>query len=397
MKTILEHKTATLFFEGKFYDTKRPIDLSFSEALRLTRLAGVKADWPNLDYDPALWHDKKFINFFGDIDGVSGFGGVSKALVRYTAPNITTSLMGKRHGSVEQVIFGAQNRDMNQAGAMVWHDQPRDQWLDTPFKKNIAIVPFETTRVPRSWVHKLNNFDALFVPCVQNIQMFRDSGVKIPIELIHWGVDSTKYYPVERKDDGIFTFGHMGALSIRKGTDLLVEAFTEAFPKEQDVRLICKSSQPTYRFGSKDKRIIVHLDHWTHEEMLNQFFRQVDCFVFPTRGEGFGLTPLEAMATGIPAIVTGWSGPLEYMTPEVGWLLDYRMVAAKDFSEKLYKEDCGDWAEPSKTDLIAKMRYAYEHQDEVREKGKAAAEHVKENWLWEDVIHKYENALAKHL
>lgn len=397
MRAILEHKTAAILFEGKFYDTNRPLDLGFSEAFRLTRYANVKADYENIPYEPELWRKDKFINFFGDIDGVSGFGGVSKALIKYSAPTITSALIGKRHDVRDQTIFAAMNRPLNQAGAMIWHDQPRDQWLDSPFKKNIAIVPFETTRIPRSWVHKLNNFDALFVPCEQNIQMMRDSGVKVPIELIHWGVDSTKYYPVERPEDGIFTFGHMGALSIRKGTDLLVQAFLEAFPTEKDVRLICKSSQPTYRFGVQDRRVVVHLDHWTHEEMLNQFFKQVDCFVFPTRGEGFGLTPLEAMATGIPAIVTGWSGPMEYMTPETGWLLDYKMVPAKDFSEKLYKEDCGDWAEPSKADLIAKMRYAYEHQDEVKAKGKAAAEHVKQNWLWQDKIKMYESALAKHL
>ena len=73
------------------------------------------------------------------------------------------------------------------------------------------------------------------------------------------------------------------------------------------------------------------------------------------------------------------------------------MVPAKAFTEQLYKEECGDWAEPSKADLIAKMRYAYTHQDEVKQKGLAAAEHVKQNWLWQDKIKMYEEALAKHL
>lgn len=397
MKAVLEHKARSIFFEGKFYDTGKPLDLTFSEAFRLTRDAKVNADFEDIPYDPSLFKEKKFINFMGDIDGVSGFGGVSKALIRYSSPRIITALVGKRHEVRDHVIFAAMNREVNQAGAMVWHDQPREQWLYSPFKKNIAIVPFETTRVPRSWVFKLNQFDALLVPCKQNIQMFLDSGIKIPIELIHWGVDDNVYYPVERRADRPFTFGHMGALSIRKGTDVLVEAFRLAFPTEKDVRLICKSSQPTYRFGVQDDRIKVHLHHWPAEEMRKQFFGEIDCFVFPTRGEGFGLTPLEAMATGVPAIVTGWSGPMEYMTPETGWLIDHKMTRASDFSDKLYMEDCGDWAEPSKEDLIAKMRYAYTHRDEVKQKGIAAAEHVKQNWLWQDKIKMYEDCLAKHL
>lgn len=399
MKAVLEHpKAASILYDGKFYDTKKPLDLSFSEAFRLTRIATVKTVFDDVPYDPALWKDGKLINFYGDIDTVSGFGGVSKALIKYSAPRIQTALVGKSHDVRDHTIFSAMNRPMNQAAAMIWHDQPREQWLYSPFRKNIAIVPFETTRVPRSWVGKINQFDALLVPCVQNIQMFRDSGVKIPIELIHWGVDGEKYYPVERRVDRPFTFGHMGALSVRKGTDLLVAAFREAFPKEQDVRLICKSSNPTFRFDTfHDPRIKIYLDRWTHEEMLNMFFKQIDTFVFPTRGEGFGLTPLEAMATGIPAIVTGWSGPMEYMNPDVGWLLDYKMVHADAFADSVYKEDCGDWAEPSKEDLVAKMRYAYTHRDEVAAKGKAAGEHVKQNWLWQDKIKMYEEALAKHL
>ncbi len=97
------------------------------------------------------------------------------------------------------------------------------------------------------------------------------------------------------------------------------------------------------------------------------------------------------------AIVTGWSGPMEYMTPEVGWLIDYAMVPATSFTEKVYKEECGDWAEPSKDHLVKLMRYAYEHQDEVKEKGKAAAKYVQENWLWEQKIPMFIEALEKHL
>lgn len=396
--TILANKNASsILFNGKFYDTKKEIDLSFSEAYRITRLAEVNADFGKVSYDPNVWAKEHFINFFGDIDGVSGFGGVSQSLIRYTESRIKTALVGRVYNVREQAIFAAQNRELRQSGAMIWHDQPRDNWSSSPFARNIAIVPFETTRVPHSWIDRLNHFDALFVPCKQNIQMFRDSGVIIPIELIHWGVDNTRFYPLNRPQRDVFTFGHMGALSIRKGTDLLVQAFTEAFPKEKDVQLICKTSYPNYPFMTKDKRIKVQMTPVTHEELMKDFFQKIDCFVFPTRGEGFGLTPLEAMATGVPSIVTGWSGPMEYMNPEVGWTLDYSFSPAKNFSEHVYKEDCGDWAEPNKEDLIEKMRYAYKNREETKKKGNAAAQYVKEVWLWNDKIKLYETALQKHL
>lgn len=398
MKVIIEHtRASSILHDGKFYDTKRPIDLPFSEALRLSSVADIKTVFDAVKYDPTLFKNEKFINFYGDVDGVSGFGGVSKALVKYSAPYINTALVGKMWGVKDAKVFEAIRRPLKQSGAMIWHDQPRDSWQTSPFKKNIAILPFETTQIPPSWNGKLKNFDAIFTPCKQNIQMFRDSGIDLPIELIHWGVDKNAYYPVERKTDRVFTFGHMGALSARKGTDVLIAAFKEAFPKNEKVRLICKTSHPTYQYGTTDPRVRVYMDKWTHEEMMDQFFKEIDCFVFPTRGEGFGLTPLEAMATGVPAIVTGWSGPMEYMTPEIGWLIDYQMAPATSFTDKVYKEECGNWAEPSKDHLVKLMRYAFEHQDEVKKKGAAAAKYVQENWLWEQKIHMYIEALEKHL
>lgn len=398
IKTLIKKtKESAIFYDGKFYDTDKELNLSFSEAFRLTRIANTEASYDSVGYDPTLWRDHKFINFYGDIDLQSGFGNCSYYLLKETANALQVASIGKTFGVRDQTIFACQNRQLDQSGVMVWHDQPREQWLYSPFKKNIAIIPWETTVVPKSWIGRINGFDALLTPCKQNIEDFRNSGVKIPIELISWGIDPTRFYPLQRPEREVFTLGHMGALSYRKGTDLLVEAFQEEFPTEQDIKLICKTSYNTYPFDVKDKRIEVLMTPFTPDELLDQFFKQIDCFVFPTRGEGFGMTPLEAMATGVPAIVTGWSGPLEYMTPETGWLIDYEMVPAKNFSESVYKEDCGNWAEPSKEHLKKLMRYAYDHRAEVKEKGQAAAKYVQENWTWKHKIPLYIEALNKHL
>jgi glycosyltransferase involved in cell wall biosynthesis len=398
MKIIIKRdKASSVLFNGQFYDTGVELDLSFSEAFRLSRVAEVSAVYDNVPYDPSLWKNNKFINFYGDIDNQSGFGNCSYYLIKESAGALEIAQTGKTYGVRDHAIFSCQSRQLEQAGAMVWHDQPRESWLYTPFKKNIAVVPWETTKIPESWVARLNTFDALLVPCKQNVECFRDSGVTIPTELIHWGVDPNRIGPIQRPERSIFTFGHMGALSQRKGTDLLVEAFTEAFPTETDVRLINKTSYNTYPYVVKDKRIKVLMTPYTPEELIEQFWKEIDCFVFPTRGEGFGLTPLEAMATGVPAIVTGWSGPMEYMDEKDGWLIDYQMTPATSFSETVYKEDCGNWAEPSKKHLIELMQYAYHHQDEVKEKGRKASERIMRDWTWANKIKMFHQALAKHL
>lgn len=392
-------KGKEILFEGKWYPIGKNIDVDFSTAIRMKKSLHAVVPYVKNEYNPELWSQKKEASFIADIDNVSGWGNVGLNLLKYSK-FAKLSLIGRVYNVRDPYVTTAASRPVEAQSAGIWHEQPKAEWLMTPFSKNIAIVPFETTLIPPSWVPRINHFDAILVPCEQNKQMMIDSGVTIPVEVIHWGVDKSKFYEIERKDDGVFTFGTMGALSLRKGTDILVRAFERAFPNNENVKLICKTSNRMYPFMSKDKRIEVQMGPVSHEELINDFFKRVDCFVFPTKGEGFGLTPLEAMATGIPAIVTGWSGPVEYMTPEVGWSIDYTMDEAKEFSDTktgVYKESCGQWAIPSIDHLVALMRYAYEHQDEVKAKGKAAAEYVREHWTWEYQIGLFEEAMNKHL
>ena len=394
--TIKRGRESSILYEGRFYDTGVPVEVTFSEAMRLSRVCELEAKYDSVDYDPRLWKEEKFFNFMGDVETLSGFGGCSYNLLKYSAPEYTTALVGRVVGLRDPVINASKSHDVIQSGAMVWHDQPRESWLYTPFRKNIAVIPWETTVIPRSWIGKINGFDALFTTCKENIEAFRNSGVHIPIELISWGVEPKAFYPIERNPNRPFTFGTMGVLTERKGTDVLLAAFLEEFPRE-NVRLICKTSSPVWTFPFHDDRIKLLTGQVTQQELMSDFFSEIDTFVFPTRGEGWGLPITEAMATGIPAIATNWSGPREFMSEDDGYLLDYTMTRASVFTDTIYKEECGDWAEPSKEHLKQIMRHCYEHQDEVKAKGIKAAERIKREFLWEHKIKTFHNALAKHL
>ena len=61
---------------------------------------------------------------------------------------------------------------------------------------------------------------------------------------------------------------------------------------------------------------------------LASLYRASDVFVLPTRGEGWGRPASEAMAMGLPAIITAWSGPSEFVTKANGYPLDYRLTPA---------------------------------------------------------------------
>jgi glycosyltransferase involved in cell wall biosynthesis len=386
-------------YDGRWYKKGVEYNIDFSLSLRMRGDKDFVVDMVNEHYSyyPSTWKVDREVGFVSDIDAQSGWGNVGSNLVKYS-PHIKFAHVGRKWGVNEPLVNAAARREVNPNAAMLWHQQPKQEWEESPFGRNIAITPFETTQVPPTWVPRFNAMDAVLVPCVQNIQMMQDSGVKVPVDLIHWGVDKGKFHPVERKAGRPFTFGHMGALSKRKGTDILVRAFQAAFPKDPNVRLMCKTSNRDYPFMVfNEPRIKVKVGPTSRQELMDDFFSEIDCFVFPTKGEGFGLTPLEAMATGVPAIVTGWSGPVEYMKDEVGWSLDYSMGPAVEFEEHTYKEPCGDWAIPSFDHLVETLRWAYEHPHEVRQKGIAAAEYVASEWGWEDQIGMFHNALDKYL
>jgi glycosyltransferase involved in cell wall biosynthesis len=398
MKVKIENcKASAIFLDNKFYDTKKEIDISFSEAVRIARdFDVVFVDNYRQNYNPENWKKDKYFGFTAPLDMTSGWGNVSYNLLKNSKDNHTIAYVGKPVEVHDAWLGKLKKERVREDGVMIWHEQPRSQWLNSPFQKNIAILPFETTLIPGSWVSKINSFDLLITPCEQNIKMFRDSGVKIPIELVRWGVTDGKFKKAERNNT-TFTFGTHGALSIRKGTDLLVEAFKRAFTKGENVKLICKTSNSHYHFMAKDPRIEEIVGPVTHEELMDQYFSKIDVGVYPATGEGFGLGALECLSTGAPAIVTGWGGQMEYYDPKCCLKLKYDMVPAEDFTKSVYKEQCGDWAKPQIDDLVEKLRWCYEHQEEVKKMGEYGYEYVQKEWLWSKKIKEFHKVLNQYL
>jgi len=407
IEIVIHHsKAKSVHYNGAEYPTNTRVSLPWDDALKLSQNQFFNVDILHVNrkpYDPDFWNVNRAYGFSANADLATGFGGCTTNLIRQSIKNGYKVYWVGHTIDVKDLMHLSSKTTPSGIG-MVWHEQPSAKWDTSPFSKNIGIVPFETTRIPASWVPRLNKLDALLVPCKQNVQMMRDSGVTIPIDIIYWGVDPKYFHPIPREDDGLFTFGTHGALSYRKGTDILVEAFRKAFPMYSfpDVRLICKTSKNVFPFmpqqdGKKiDNRISV-IGTCEQEELEKKFFSKIDVGVYPFAGEGFGLCPLETMAVGRPVIITGWSGPMDYFKPEAGWTLDYKMVPAKSFTEKEYKEDCGEWAQPDINDLIEKMRYAYYHREEVKQKGDFAAQYVANEWTWDKKIHLYFEALDKYL
>ena len=181
----------------------------------------------------------------------------------------------------------------------------------------------------------------------------------------------------------LFVFDFFSTLQ-RKNPVGLVEAFTRAFAPGEGPRLVLKAMNGSFRPQAVDELrwrigersdiqlIDQHVDQRTYAALI----ARCDCYVSLHRAEGFGLTLAEAMALGKPAIATGYSGNLEFMTPTNSYLVDHTPTRVGPNAE-MYPAN-GTWAEPDLDHAAALMRQVWERPEEARATGERARRDVTE-------------------
>jgi hypothetical protein len=254
-------------------------------------------------------------------------------------------------------------------------------FIDTGAHPLAVHTMFEATRLPEGWVEKLNTYaDQVIVPCVWNLMVFKENGVTAPIDVARWGIDPGDYWPLERpREKGRpYTFLWSGTPDGRKGWDVAYRAFRQAFGDDEGAHLVLHFRQlPSGLQGVKDGNVemaVGLLPRWRLREML----RDADCFVFPSRGEGWGLPPREAAATGLPVLATNFSGLAEEIDE---WGIPIRV---KGMSQAVYGVwgDIGEWCEPDVDNVAAHMRFCYAGRNDAAQYGAEAAEWLAKHATW---------------
>lgn len=207
--------------------------------------------------------------------------------------------------------------------------------------KWVNILPWEHGVLPESWVQTFNAaLDQVWVPSAFVARSFEHSGL-VPerIRVIPNGVDTALYcpdgpqWPLPQRKKTVFLF--VGGLIQRKGIDLLLKAYAQAFSADDDVALVIKGfgDQGVYSTGSLAEPLAffrenpaapaLHLITRSDlsEQDLAALYRACDVYVHPYRGEGFGLPILEAMACGLPVVVPEAGPAPEFSSSDSAWYL----------------------------------------------------------------------------
>jgi glycosyltransferase involved in cell wall biosynthesis len=244
----------------------------------------------------------------------------------------------------------------------------------------LIMTMFESDKIPEDWPEYLQMAEEVIVPSKWCADVFAKAGINATV--VPLGYNDRAFQFIDRiipvENDQPFTFIHYSSFNIRKGFSEVLKAFTEEFKTNEPVKLILKTTERKQLIPilpSQYPNIEVITDHVSEAE-LSAILGRSNCMVYPSRGEGFGITPLEAMATGLPAIVPNAHGISEYFN--ANYMLE---VKADERCPGLYHsfkgQDVGQMVVCDVDDLRAQMRFAYNHQQQMKELGRAASEYVK--------------------
>lgn len=251
--------------------------------------------------------------------------------------------------------------------------------------RNWLMTMYECDTLPDVWGEWCNaKADMIIVPCNHNAEVFYNCGVRKPIRVVHGGT-CPEEFPVlpPRKNDRPYTFMALGDRGSRKGMDIVWGAFWHAFGSRDDVRLIVKVRPDSLKeldLTNSDRRVSV----WREDvKSMSTVFSQIDCFVFPSRGEGWGMPPREAAMMGLPVIATRYSG-LEvgidhWALPIDKYVMQPAMLPVKD----------GKWAHADVGEVADRMKWCYEHQGEAKTFGLQAAAWLRANQTWDHAAQQF--------
>jgi glycosyltransferase involved in cell wall biosynthesis len=269
---------------------------------------------------------------------------------------------------------------------------------------------FETNALPLNWIEKANHVDQVWVPSRFNLETFKLAGIEPEkLRVLPQVVDVARWNPVGQRirnaAPNTCVFLSVFRWHLRKGWDVLIRAYLEEFTCDDDVSLLIKAAPfhteeqssamespnvmqqlndtiKRYRvIGREHPDITLHSD-WIDSSLMPSFLRGADCYVLPSRGEGWGRPYIEAMASGLPVIATNWGGNLDFMNKKCAFLIDYelRPVTREACIEwPLFTEEML-WAEPDAGHLRHLMREVYEDRARRQAVGLAAREHIVANF-----------------
>lgn len=257
--------------------------------------------------------------------------------------------------------------------------------------QHLSILTMWESRVlPPAFRETIHEYDLVMVPSHHNVELF--SRYHDNVQFISLGVEDALWHPIPvTPPNQTFNFLVAGRGS-RKGTDLAYRAFRTVFTDPDKFtpspRLIMKSYQG---HGDFYGRGVIHTTGVLEPEAERDLYSTAHCYIQPSRGEGFGLQPLQAMALGRPTILTNAHGHESFAH------LGLPISAGSSKADYFIYGDAGEWWEPDFEELCEQMWNVYTNYDVQVVAAAESADYIAKHLTWSNTTDRYVELLGDEM
>lgn len=265
----------------------------------------------NLDYDPLL------LRYYSRVkEQVRAFGA---EVIHITGPG-DMGLLGWRLA-----------RDLKIPMAMSWHTSLHE-YAGHRLQRSLSFLPGKSRQAAARWAERLSlQFLGYFysrgrivlAPNQELVEMMRQLTNR-PVFLMQRGVDTQLFTPERRtRTDRVFRIGYVGRLTAEKNVRFLAELGRElkaSTRRDFEFMIVGAGSDAEWLRRNVPN---VRMPGVLRGEALAQAYADMDLFVFPSTTDTYGNVVVEALASGVPAVVTNQGGPKFLVQSEVtGFVAD---------------------------------------------------------------------------
>lgn len=394
-----EIANATALASRELRSDSRPFPERWREAVEKGRIAGRPPRESSL-----LESDPRGMNVFGYFRSPIGLGTATRGLVR------AAELAGYRHRdivltnttmdadlSLQDLVAGPEPSFGRNLVVSYPHIQCDvfDVYPEDVFRgrENLAYLAWEQRDLHPGWAARLARFDRMFALSRFAAESIA-RGTGRPCEPLPCVVDVDRQAAseVDRASLGLpgeaflvgLVFDASSAVA-RKNPLGAIRAIARAFGGRNDVVVVLKvtngARRPFAPAVEEAARLLTDskLRHSIVTRLLTKretlgLIGSLDLCVSLHRSEGFGYTLAEAMALGVPALATRYSGNLDFMSDDNSWLVSCREVLVRR-AEGPFRLGTV-WADPDLDEAAGKMREVLERPAEARRRAERARSDV---------------------